>query len=396
MTDARDTRAQFTPAMVRRTAVAQLARLDAYHDLGERVLAELTADTHRRPLARGGRGSAAGLVLAATVEGVRPEVIQRHLSIIAETTGVWAQWQRHRAVYAVDPELALDLLDTGPEAYRAADLTRVPHDNPLLLLSQPIAVDDIGFGFCEPSHVFAIGVTGYDHASDRYCGFSDPARTHVQWSIHVILPSGHDNTETVHQMTPPLPDPAAVRVIDAELLARQREAVAPALALAQAALAYLCAEPDIVSANTIHRPTRTAAAGASKQRSKAANLFGVGYRVGPTLPGKRRERHERVENLGSGASRKPPQAHLRRSHLRTLADGSQVRVRSTRVNAGSDPDHAVIDATVMAVTVRESAAALAAQPARGAGTDPNADTLATPPTLGAAADAAPVSHGPHR
>ncbi|MBF6202181.1 hypothetical protein, partial [Nocardia cyriacigeorgica] len=141
-------------------------------------------------------------------------------------------------------------------------------------------------------------------------GFSDPTRTHVQWSIHVSLPDEDEmNVSTVHQLTPPLPDPAAMTQVDTEVLALRHDAVAPARAVAQAALAYLCAEPDIAPANTMRRPARTAGPAAPKQRSKAATLFGVGYRVGPTLPGRRRERRDHTEHLDHTATRRSPEPH---------------------------------------------------------------------------------------
>ncbi|MFI8977437.1 hypothetical protein ACIGO9_31475 [Nocardia asteroides] len=328
-------------ALARSTAAAHLAALDSYHDQVADGIAHADPDSRRRLRQYDGRRNGMHPAVAATRRGL-PVPPKMQPAMVTDTTimSVWSRWEKQRVVYTVHPELVADLADKPLTS--SADLTCAPHPDPLLLFPNPIPVST---GDDEPAQVCAIGITGYSIHLDRYCDISATECTHLQWSVHVTVP---DNTiYTVHQMSPPLPDiPAAAPNAEfAEILRCEREAVAPALAVAQATIAYLCGEPDLVASNSIRRRAGSRRKDA-KRRSKAADLITVGFRVGPALPGLRRQQTGTV-STGGGATERKLKPHPRRGHPRTLPGGREIRVRATTVN---DPDGRLLTPTLMSVT----------------------------------------------
>lgn len=279
-------------------------------------------------------------------EGLTPKLRDRrdaefrlYISTTAQDAAVVDLWKRHKVVYSVHPELAVELADTDPASVIPARLvTQLPHPNPFLALAEPaiiplqqrmpgeegVAIRVLG------AFIFGNTVEGALVSTDD----SRAVQLGLQFAEEVIDAHGTPVTsrsgegpdfawarmklpieeQTLGQLTEDVLDRFVMATVNGDGLPDNEELVRKLLTLVVPQVIYLCAK---------NAETRPVPAVAMKRKAdgttwkKPPRVIEVGYRLGPVL-GKARKSYQSGPSESTGRVMPP---HIRRAHYQRFWTG---------------------------------------------------------------------------
>jgi hypothetical protein len=251
------------------------------------------------------------------------------------------RWRKHRIVYDVHPELAVELADSDPDSIIPAGLVRqLPHPDPFLALHDPIeiplqnrlkgeqgvAVRILGAFMYGVTAERALVSTADSHAAALGLQFAQQVIDEKGRQVYSRFTGGPDFAwarMTLNLEEAPLRD-AIADVLPRFLLAsggdkglpKSDELVSKLINLVVPQVIYLCAR---------NAETRPVPAVATKRKpdgtpwqGKPPRVIEVGYRLGPVL-GKARKAYAKTAAAGSTGRVMPP--HVRRAHYQRFWTG---------------------------------------------------------------------------
>lgn len=305
-----------------------------------------------------------GLILALLGDGPRPEVpywipdvLARELTIFAQDLACVRLWRRHKTIYTIDSDLAVELPDTAPEHLLPGSgdlLKQLPHPNPLLILPWPIVIPTAEgpesvryeavylygipasrsyFGLTNDAETAQLGMMFMGRTLDetgrevRVGGTTDHTISRVSLPIEVM--SMEDIITDVHRRLSPNIMDRVMPSVDTMV----PQLLRPVIPM----IIYLCA----ANAERRTAPSVATRRQGQKRKGKAARVVEHGYHLGPQLAAARRLAEVSAPSSPTGRRMRP---HVRRAHWHTYRTGKG-RVDTvvhwlppTPINAHGDAD----------------------------------------------------------
>ena len=251
------------------------------------------------------------------------DVKRAHLIIL--TAEAVRQWQQHRVVYRLHPELATGLMETEPSAPIPCELfRRLPHPDPFVVFPTPLKdeIPDRGFPVVEGSaKLLGALVTGLTGDGDL-CSTTDKRLAELNIAVAGSLQYvGQQVTYEEHSVRIPV---SGQMTVDQMAVATNRSAgqdVPPdnlrAHQLAVSIMLYLCSDT---------RDIRTGEPDRRKQSRRTSTkpeltVIDIGFDIGPKLFAARRAREQAARQAAPGE--RPVRPHWRRAHWHTYNTGSR-------------------------------------------------------------------------